>query len=58
MLNINTETSVVPFRSRVQFHSHHLNAIPCRCTDSTEQTLQDNDCRLAEAQEQEEGTAC
>lgn len=47
-----------PFRSRVQFHGHHIDAIPCSYTDATEQTLQCNDRRLAEAQEQEEGTAC
>lgn len=48
----------LPFRSRVQLHGHHLNAIPRSYADTTEQALQGNDCWLAGAQKQEEGTAC
>lgn len=48
----------VPFRSRIQLHSHHLDAVPRSYTDATEQTLQGDDGRLAEAQEQEEAATC
>lgn len=47
----------IPFRGGVNLHGDHLDAVPRRYADATEQTLQGDDGRLTETQEEEEGAA-